>query len=125
MTRLYARAPRREAGPYGKVPRNRGKNTTTLIASITIEGGMGETMAMEEGAIDAEAFVEAYVEYFLAPTAERRAGGGARQARGAQDTEGHRAHRSKRRSAAFVLAVLLAGSEPHRGGFQQDKGHGA
>ena len=64
MTRLRARAPRGERA-YGKVPRTRGKNTT-LIASITLEGGMGEAMTVE-GATDALAF-EAYVEYFLAPT---------------------------------------------------------
>ncbi len=68
MTRLRARAPRGERA-YGKVPRNRGKNTT-LIASITLEGGMGESVAIE-GATDAEAEVfEAYVEEFLAPTLE-------------------------------------------------------
>lgn len=66
MTRLRARAPRGKRA-YGKVPRNRGKNTT-LIASITLEGGMGETMSIE-GATDAEVF-EAYVEKFLAPTLE-------------------------------------------------------
>ena len=48
---------------YGRVPRNRGKNTT-LIAAITLQGGMGESMTIE-GATDAEAF-EAYVEQFLA-----------------------------------------------------------
>ncbi|MDQ5828869.1 MAG: IS630 family transposase [Actinomycetota bacterium] len=64
MTRLRARAPKGERA-YGKVPRNRGKNTT-LIASITLEGAMGESMAIE-GATDALAF-EAYVEHFLAPT---------------------------------------------------------
>ena len=64
MTRLRARAPRGERA-YGKVPRNRGKNTT-LIASITLEGGMGEAMSVE-GATEALAF-EAYVEHFLAPT---------------------------------------------------------
>ncbi len=65
MTRLYARAPRGKRA-YGKVPRNRGKNTT-LIAAITLEGGMGESVAIE-GATDAEVF-ESYVEhYFLAPT---------------------------------------------------------
>ena len=63
MARLRARAPRGERA-YGKVPRNRGKNTT-LIASITLEGGMGESVAVE-GATDAEVF-EAYVEHFLAP----------------------------------------------------------
>ncbi len=63
MARLRARAPRGERA-YGKVPRKRGKNTT-LIASITLEGGMGESVAVE-GATDAEVF-EAYVEHFLAP----------------------------------------------------------
>jgi transposase len=64
MTRLRARAPKGERA-CGKVPRNRGKNTT-LIASITLEGAMGESMTIE-GATDAEAF-EAYVEHFLAPS---------------------------------------------------------
>ena len=64
MTRLRARAPRGKRA-YGKVPRNRGKNTT-LIAAITLEGGMGAPMTVE-GATDSEAF-EAYVEHFLAPT---------------------------------------------------------
>jgi transposase len=48
---------------YGKVPRNRGKNTT-LIASMSL-CGMGETMCIQ-GATDAQAF-EVYVEHFLAP----------------------------------------------------------
>jgi hypothetical protein len=85
LTRLYARALR---GPevYGKVSRTRRKNTT-LIAAITLEGGIGESMTVE-GATDALAF-EAYVEHFSAPTLEEgqvvRTGGGARWARGAQD----------------------------------------
>ena len=64
MTRLYARAPKGKRA-YGKVPRNRGKNTT-LMAAITLEGAMGESMTVE-GATDAEAF-EVYVEHFLAPS---------------------------------------------------------
>jgi transposase len=64
MTRLYARAPKGKRA-YGKVPRNRGKNTT-LIAAITLQGGMGAPMTVE-GATDSEAF-EAYVEHFLAPS---------------------------------------------------------
>ena len=64
MTRLRARAPRGKRA-YGKVPRNRGKNTT-LIAAITLQGGMGESMTVE-GATDALAF-EAYVEQVLAPS---------------------------------------------------------
>ncbi len=67
MTRLRARAPRGKRA-YGKVPRNRGKNTT-LIAAITLEGGMDISMTVE-GATDALAF-EAYVEHFLAPTLEK------------------------------------------------------
>ncbi|CAN5735759.1 hypothetical protein BH18ACT11_BH18ACT11_29920 [soil metagenome] len=64
MTRLRARAPKGKRA-YGKVPRNRGKNQT-LIAAITLQGGMGESMTLE-GATDALAF-EAYVEHFLAPS---------------------------------------------------------
>jgi transposase len=67
MTRLRARAPRGKRA-YGKVPRNRGKNTT-LIAAITFEGGMGISMSVE-GATDTKAF-EVYVEHFLAPTLEK------------------------------------------------------
>ena len=63
MTRLYARAPR-GLRAYGSVPRNRGKNTT-LIASMTLEGAMGEAMVFE-GSTKAFVF-EAYVEHFLAP----------------------------------------------------------
>jgi transposase len=64
MTRLYARAPKGERA-YGGVPRNRGKNTT-LIASMTLQGAMGEAMAFE-GSTKAFVF-EAYVQHFLAPT---------------------------------------------------------
>ena len=53
MARLRARAPRGKRA-YGKVPRNRGKNTT-LIAAITLEGAMGTSMTVE-GATDSEAF---------------------------------------------------------------------
>jgi hypothetical protein len=38
MPRLWARAPKGERA-YGKVPRNRGKNTT-LIAAMTLEGAL-------------------------------------------------------------------------------------
>jgi transposase len=64
MTRLRARAPRGERA-FGSVPRNRGKNTV-LIASMTLEGAMGECMAVE-GSTKAFVF-EAYVERFLAPS---------------------------------------------------------
>lgn len=66
MTRLRSRAPKGERA-YGRVPRNRGKNTT-LIAAITLEGAMrgGASLAIER-ATDAEVF-EGYVEHFLAPS---------------------------------------------------------
>ncbi len=63
MDRLRSRAPKGERA-YGKVPRNRGKNTT-LVASMSLHG-MGEAMCVQ-GATDAEVF-EIYVEHFLAPT---------------------------------------------------------
>jgi transposase len=63
MTRTRARAPRGQRA-YGRVPRNRGKNTT-LLALMTLEGGMGPTMAVEGGT--GRFVFEAYVERFLAP----------------------------------------------------------
>lgn len=66
MARRYARAPKGERA-YGSVPRNRGPNTT-LIASMTLEGGMGEAMAVE-GSTTGTVF-ETYVEHLLAPTLE-------------------------------------------------------
>jgi hypothetical protein len=46
MRRLRARAPRGKRAYGGKVPRSRGKNTT-LIAAITLEGAIGESMSIE------------------------------------------------------------------------------
>ncbi len=63
MTRLRARAPKGERA-YGRVPRNRGKNTT-LLASMGAEG-MGPCLAVE-GATTKVVF-EAYVERVLAPS---------------------------------------------------------
>ena len=64
MDRLRSRAPRGKRA-YGRVPRNRGKNQT-LIASMSLQGGMGECMCVE-GATDAAVF-EAYVQEVLAPS---------------------------------------------------------
>ena len=61
---LYGYSPKGERVRL-KVPRNRGKNTT-ILASMTLLGGMGETMAVE-GSTNREVF-EAYVEHALAPT---------------------------------------------------------
>jgi transposase len=63
MDRLRSRAPR-GLRAYGRVPKNRGKNTT-LIASMSLHG-MGESMCVE-GATDAAAF-EVYIEYLLPPS---------------------------------------------------------
>lgn len=63
MTRLRARAPRGQRA-YGKVPRNRGRNTT-LIASMSLEG-MGPCMAVA-GSTTKVVF-ETYVERVLAPS---------------------------------------------------------
>lgn len=63
MTRLRARAPRGERA-YGRVPRNRGKNTT-LLASMTAEG-MGPSMAVVGST--RKAVFEAYVEQVLVPS---------------------------------------------------------
>ncbi len=63
MTRLRARAPRGERA-YGRVPRNRGRNTT-LLASMTAEG-MGPSMAVV-GSTKKTVF-ETYVERVLAPS---------------------------------------------------------
>jgi hypothetical protein len=115
MTRLRARAPKGKRA-YAKVPRNRGKNTT-LIAAITLEGAMGESMTVE-GATDSEAF-EAYVEHFLAPSLC-----GTRWAGSSPATEDKRALRSEG-SRPLVLALLLAGLESHRGSLLQDQGASA
>ena len=61
---LRARAPRGERA-LGSAPRNRAKNTTLLLASMTREG-MGPCVAVMEGATTAKVF-EAYVEQALAP----------------------------------------------------------
>ncbi len=63
MTRLYARAPRGER-VYGKVPRNRGKNTT-LLTSMSVRG-MGPCLTVE-GATTKAVF-ETYVEQVLVPS---------------------------------------------------------
>lgn len=65
LTPLYARAPRGERAP-GRVPRNRGKNTT-LLASLSLEG-IGASMLIE-GAVNAQVF-EAYLEHILLPSLE-------------------------------------------------------
>ena len=63
MARLRARAPKGERA-CGRVPRNRGKNTT-LLASMGAEG-MGPCMAVVGST--KKAVFEAYVERVLAPS---------------------------------------------------------
>ena len=62
MRRLRARAPKGKRA-YGRVPKNRAKNTT-LIAAITLQGAIVTSSMTVEGATDSAAF-EAYVEHFL------------------------------------------------------------
>ncbi len=70
MTRLRARAPRGERAYWEGAEEARQENQT-LIASITLQGAMCESISIE-GATDAELFeaylFEAYVEQFLAPS---------------------------------------------------------
>ena len=63
MTRLRARAPKGERA-YGRVPRNRGSNTT-LLASMGA-GGMGPWLAVVGSTT--KAVFEAYVERVLLPS---------------------------------------------------------
>jgi len=63
---LYGYSPKGERLRLS-VPRNRGKNTTSLLASITLEG-MGPAMAVN-GSTTAEVF-EAYLEHVLLPELE-------------------------------------------------------
>jgi hypothetical protein len=111
MTRLRARAPKGKRA-YGKVARNRGKNTT-LMAAITLEG-----------ATDAEAF-EVYVEHFLWHPHFLK--GRWWCSMGWERTERRRSGSSSKQEGqtSCVLALLLAGLEPHRGGLQQDQGASA
>ena len=63
MTRLRARAPKGQRA-HGRVPRNRGKNTT-LLASMG-SGGMGPSLAVVGSTT--KAVFETYVERVLAPS---------------------------------------------------------
>jgi hypothetical protein len=112
MDCLKARALRGQRA-YGKVPTNRGKNTT-LLASMSLSG-MGEAMCVE-GATDAEVF-EVYVEHFLAPSLKGGASGGLRQPRSPQAPKSKGADRGEG-SPGALPALLLAGLEPHRRGVQ-------
>jgi len=121
MTRPRARAPRGKRA-YGEVPRNRGKNTT-LIAAITLERAMIESMSVE-GATDALAF-EVYVECFLAPSLQEG------QVVVLDGLGAHRPQRIRELIEARGADLLFLPSysspdlnpiESHRRGLQQDQG---
>jgi hypothetical protein len=119
MTCTRARAPRGEERAYGKAPRNRGPNGT-LVASMTLEGAMGASMAFVEGAATDEETFEAYVEHFLAPTPHRgrivvRWTGSGRTARGG------RAGSSKRGARSCGLCPPTRRISPYRGSVLQSK----
>ncbi len=118
MNRLRGRAPK-GLRAYGKVPTNRGKNTT-LIASMSLRG-MGEEAMCIQGATDAKAF-EAYVEHFLAPTLCEG------QVVMLDNLGAHRPQKIRelieQRGAQLVFsALLLSGPKPDRGSVLQDKEH--
>ena len=103
---LRARAPGGERA-HGKAPRNRGKNTTLLLASMSAEG-MGPCVVAVEGATTARVF-EAYdVGRALAPAL--RAGDGPGQPRGAQGRSSGQG--AVRRPAAASSQFLPACSSP-------------
>lgn len=115
MDRLRSRAPK-GLRAYGKVPRNRGKNTT-LIASMSLSG-MGEAMCIQ-GATDAKAF-KLYIEHFLAPTLKEG------QVVVLDKLGAHRIRRVTELiegSRAFVPALLLSRSKSDRRSVLQDKEH--
>lgn len=64
MTPLYAYAPKGERA-YGRVPKNRGENTS-LIAAMSLDEGVTAAMTVE-GAVDGLAF-DAYVHEVLCPS---------------------------------------------------------
>lgn len=63
MTPTHAYAPKGERA-YGKVPKNRGENTS-LIAALSLDGGVNAAMTLT-GAVDGVAF-ESYVREVLCP----------------------------------------------------------
>jgi DDE superfamily endonuclease len=117
MDRLRSRAPK-GLRAYGKVPRNRGKNTT-LLASMSL-CGMGDAMCVR-GATDCEVF-EAYVEHFLAPALKEGQVVVLDKLGGVPPKEDKGAHRGEG-SGAGLLALLLPRSEPDRASVLQDKEH--
>lgn len=64
MTPLYAYAPKGERA-YGRVPKNRGENTS-FIAAMSLDEGVTAAMTVE-GAVDGLAF-DAYVKEVLCPS---------------------------------------------------------
>ena len=108
--------------PYHcSVPRNRGKNTT-LLSSMSMEG-MGPSLAVE-GATNSEVF-ETYVERVLAPTLRKG------QVVVMDNLTAHKGERVRElieQRGCELLCICrptLTGLQPHRGGFQQDKGSDA
>ena len=63
MTLPYAYAPRGQRA-VGRVPKNRGENTS-LVAAISLDEGVGDAMTLT-GAVDGVAFL-AYLEQVIAP----------------------------------------------------------
>ena len=63
MTLAYAYAPKGQRA-VGRVPKNRGENTS-LVAAISLDEGVSDAMTLT-GAVDGDAFL-AYIRQILAP----------------------------------------------------------
>ncbi len=109
---LYAWSPKGERARCS-VPRNRGPNTTLLLASMKAEG-MGACLAVE-GATTSIVF-ETYIEKVLLPSLQQiRASGGDGQPLGPQGRADQRAPR-ERGLRATLSASVLTGLQPYRRG---------
>ena len=119
-------APKGEGSERGRGPMARSraticsKNTTILIAAITLEGAMGESMSVE-GGTDALAFVALTSSIFLAPSLSEGQVVVLDGLGGAQDGEGEGAHRSKRGRIWFSCPSYSPDLNPIEEAFSIDK----
>ncbi len=99
-----------------------GKNTTTLIASMTlVEGAMGPAMAVEGATTDRHVVFEAYTSSASWRHRSRRAKSCFWTTSGRTRPRGC-ASSSRRWVRGVVPATVLAGHEPHRGGVLEGQG---
>ena len=99
-----------------------GQEHDALIASITLEGAMGEGSVAIEGATDAEVF-EAYVERFLSPTLSEEGQVVVLDGLGAHRTQRVKELIEARGAYLLFLPSYSPDYEPYRGSVLQDKRH--